>query len=96
MTSAWKSMKHVFAVRRSSFGPPSNNTEAIVIEIFPHFPVDVLWKHPVDLLVVECCSRTKPSKKGHDSEHWEKAVAQTRVKSRPKVVLESWNIRCNT
>ena len=96
MTSAWRSMRHVFAVCRSLFGPPLSHLGALVIKKFPHFPIDVLWKHPVDLLVVECCSRTKPPRKGDDSEHWEKAVTKTRINCRPKVVLESWNIRCNT
>ena len=93
MTSAWKRMEHVFAVRRSSVAPPRQETAATVTTNFPGLQPSFLTAHPVDLFVVECCSFKRPPK---NVPHWEAAVDNTKQSSRPKVVLESWDPRCNT
>ena len=76
---------------------PAGNQHSlpIIIPSAPDIKKNTLWKHPVDLFVVECCSRSKPPAAGQ-SESWEDAIACTKVSVRPKVVLESWDVRCNT
>ena len=95
MTSAWENMEHIFAIRRSSEQLPPRTTNAKVITKFPSIHSSILPKHQMDLLVVEYCSRTR-SKNNDSPEAWETAIAEANAKSKPKVVLESWNARCNT
>ena len=61
----------------------------------PDISHNVLWKNPVDLFVIECCSRYKPPPP-NQPERWEVVVSKTKVDAWPKVVLESWDVRCNT
>ena len=93
MTSAWKNMEHVFAIRRPSVTPPRQETAAKVTTKFPRISPSFLTANSVDLLVVECCS-AKKSFQG--ASHWEMALKETKSVFRPKVILESWDPRSNT
>ena len=108
MHLSWSKMKHVFSVRRrhdslgtdiaesKSFGESSEPSRTpMVFTTAPEIKSDILWRHPVDLFVVECCSRNKPPPP-HQPERWELAVSKARRNLRPKVILESWNVKCNT
>ena len=85
-------MEHVFAIRRSLVAPPRQETAAKVTTNFPGLPPSFLAINPVDLFVVECCFAKGPPK---NVPHWETAVENTKLTSRPKVVLENWDPRCN-
>ena len=67
----------------------------LVFQTAPDIKKNILWKHPVDLFVVECCSRTTPPPPDHP-EQWERAVSEAKIEVRPKVILESWDVRSNT
>jgi len=96
MTKAWLGLEHRLAIRRTEkIGPSPARTNAHVHQSAPQFPQRILWKHQVDLLVIECCTRTKPPKADVPFS-WEDAISITKIQSRPKVVLESWGTICNT
>ena len=93
MTSAWKNMEHVFLIQRSLVILHRQETAAKVISKFPRLPSSFLAINSVDPFVVECCSAKKPQS---GVPRWETAVEQKKSTSRPKVVLKSWDARCNT
>ena len=96
MTRAWQGLEHRLAIRRTETkGPFPTRTNAHVYQSAPQFPQKILRKHQVDLLVIECCTRTRPPQ-ANVPDSWEVAVSNTRVELRPKVVLESWSTICNT
>ena len=62
MTRAWLGLEHRLSIwRAGKLGPSLTRTNAHVYQSAPQFPQKILWKHQVDLLVIECCTRTKPS-----------------------------------
>ena len=96
MTQAWPGLEHHLAIRQAGkLGPSPTRTNTHVYQSAPQFPQKILQKHQVDLLVIECCTRTKPPK-ANVPDSWEDAILNTKIQSRPKVVLESWGTICNT
>ena len=71
MCLAWSKMKHVFSIRRrneiqeldqgivdAKTGRADGSAPTpLVLHTAPDISHNVLWKNPVDLFVVECCSR---------------------------------------
>ena len=110
MHLSWSKMKHVFCIQQRHDSPNLSKriadphrcsdgmgatTAPKVFTMAPEIKTDILWRHPVDLFVVECCSRKTPPA-AHTPERWEAAVANAKPSVRPKVVLESWDAKCNT
>ena len=90
MNQAWPRLRHVFSLRRHLEDvPKSNGTIEEVKQCFPNFPKQFLNHFPVDLLVVECCSRTNSTIRGTE-EPWERAIAETEIDNRPLLIVESW------
>ena len=86
MRLAWPDLSHSFSV-----GGYTSKTE----KTYPHgrLPPHLLHKHPVDVLVVEQGSITRPDNNHQVINHqeaWETLIDQTAAHRRPKVVIEAW------
>lgn len=73
----------MFSSRKAPGSPEVHHTP------WPRCPMDLLLRHPVDLLAIECGSwqNPKPSAKGH---RWEHLVATAPLRLRPWIVIEVW------
>ena len=104
LSSGWESSRRhdsgssgrgIAEAQLSSGWESGGQPHPLVFETAPDIKKNVLWKHPVDLFVIECCSQTAPPPPDHP-EQWERAVSEAKVGVRPKVILECWNVRSNT
>jgi hypothetical protein len=89
---AWSKLEHRFSVRRDKERVDQGLADAPGKVFFGHhrYPQKLLQKLPVDLLIVERGHLFQPIK-NYSPEPWEDLVKSTRVRSRPKVILESWS-----
>jgi hypothetical protein len=85
MTQAWKQLDHVFSV--AGHGPPAANN-------YPdsRYPMNLLDKHPVDILVIDQGDYTPSTSNSciPRNERWKDLVMQTSPHHRPQLILESW------
>ena len=72
--------------------PPSSSVSSPdpVIHLGLRLPKNLLYKHPVDLLVIERSSDLKDPPFDHVFP-WERSITQTKTDHRPKVILECWD-----
>ena len=99
----WSEMKHVFSIQQRHDSPNLSKriadprkcldgmgatTTPKVFTMAPEIKTDILWRHPVNHFIVECCSQKIPPA-AHTPERWEIAVANVKQSMSPKVMLES-------
>ena len=72
--------------------PPSSSVSSPdpVIHLGLRLPKNLLYKHPVDLLVIGRSSDLKDPPVDHVFP-WERTITQTKTDHRPKVILECWD-----
>jgi hypothetical protein len=92
MRVAWPRLEHVFSVRRGNeeTGQKGTSPKPRHVLYEPHrLPNTLLTSLPVDLLIIEQGSTTKPPLR-NERNAWEKLISRTDRSYRPRVILESW------
>jgi hypothetical protein len=89
MKEAWRDIRHVFSVRDPSLLQGAESTQGECHVPGPRYSLNLLGRHLVDLLVVECGNWqcTHPLRNG---QRWEQLVAATSPDLRPQLIIEVW------
>lgn len=92
MRDAWQRLAHVFSIEQEHLIELDSMTKAYH---GPRFKLNILRKHPVNLLVVERGHLHRPDTMPK-TERWEMLVANAEPSSRPIIILESWDGAAST
>ena len=86
MRASWQRLTHVFSIRRQTRPSDIGGPEPLVVLPGPSYPLNLLRRHPVDVLVVERGHVRKPG----DQDRTELLVDRTPPSQRPKLILHAY------
>jgi hypothetical protein len=89
MQEAWKDLHHTFSIRAPELLVGASSTEGYVHLPGLRYPLDVLQRHPVDLLIIEC-GRWQNPRAPRQGQRWEHLVERTLADCRPQIIIEIW------
>ena len=89
MTEAWHELDHVFSIHSDHALTSSPKLRGRHHYLGPRPPLNVLARHQVDLLVVEC-GRWQCPRPPLDGHRWELMIQATPRPSRPRSIIEVW------
>jgi hypothetical protein len=89
MNQAWATMEHRFSVATQTHNDKYSSAKGASAYEGPRYALNLLNRHPVDLLVIETGSKARNWRKTPEC-RWETLVLQTSRDKRPQYVIESW------